>query len=426
MPTAEHPAPGVPAGTGLARRGPRRLPTVPQRWVEAGPVPAAPRTPTPQMRGATPPALSPPVLSRPGPARRRDRAGRAGVLEGLTGPIPTDSSNGQWNDRLAAAPVDARREHSAGNCPWLAALHHAVEEKDPSGPTRPTDARTRRYRTATTPRSTVNIVPLTFRQACDYVTALHRHHRAPQGHKFSLGAVANGALVGVAIVGRPVARALDTGLTLEVTRVATDGTHNACSALYGAAWRTVRGMGYHRLITYTQAGESGASLRAVGWRRAAELSPRRGWDTPSRRRQDRGTDRIARILWEITTAKAGPTALPRNGICNEIPCEECGNPIPLRAGPGRPRTTCSTRCRARKHRAARSRPPPSGPDLPARGTRASRRALVRGPSPRSRTPGRVPAHTGLLSAAGRHLRARPPGPPATCAHRTRHPTRHPC
>ncbi|MGW4810519.1 XF1762 family protein [Kitasatospora cineracea] len=197
----------------------------------------------------------------------------------------------------------------------------------------------------------LTVIPLTLAQARGYVTAHHRHHRPPQGHKFSIGAVTEGgALAGVAIIGRPVARAYDDGLTAEVTRLATDGTPNACSALYGAAWRTARGMGYRRLITYTQADESGASLRAVGWRRAAELSPRRGWDTPSRRREDRGTDRVARVLWEIVTADAGPTPLPGNGICNEIPCEQCGTPMPLRPGRGRPRRTCSPRCRTRAHR----------------------------------------------------------------------------
>lgn len=201
------------------------------------------------------------------------------------------------------------------------------------------------------PPAVLTVVPLSFDAACAAVDRLHRHHRRPQGHKFSIGLLAGGALCGVAIVGRPVSRALDDGLTAEVTRVATDGTANACSALYGAAWRSARAMGYRRLITYTQDGESGASLRAVGWRRAAELSPRRGWDTPSRRRGDRGTDRVARVLWEITTVDAGPTPVPGNGICNEIPCECCGAPILLRTGPGRPARYCSPRCRVRAHRA---------------------------------------------------------------------------
>jgi hypothetical protein len=199
--------------------------------------------------------------------------------------------------------------------------------------------------------SSLTIVPLTLRQAADYVTTHHRHHKPPQGHKFSIGLLGPDGLVGVAIAGRPVARALDDGLTLEVTRLAVDGTANACSALYGAVWRTARAAGYQRVITYTQDSESGASLRAVGWRRAAELSARRGWDTPARRREDRGTDRVARVLWEITTAEATPTPDLRDVIRDEIQCPQCGAGIPLRTGRGRPARYCTHRCRTRAHRA---------------------------------------------------------------------------
>jgi hypothetical protein len=87
-------------------------------------------------------------------------------------------------------------------------------------------------------------------------------------------------------------------MTLEVNRTATDGTPNANSLLYGAAWRATKAMGYRRLITYTQAGESGASLRAAGWKIVAELPPRRGWATPSRPRDDKGVDGVPRMLWE--------------------------------------------------------------------------------------------------------------------------------
>jgi hypothetical protein len=143
-------------------------------------------------------------------------------------------------------------------------------------------------------------VPVSFREACAFVDDWHRHHRAPQGHKFSIG-VANEAdeLVGVAIVGRPVARLLDDRLTLEVTRVATNGTANACSLLYGAAWRAAKALGYRRLVTYTQASEGGASLRAVLWRVVAHLPPRRGWSTVSRPRSPKGNDHVARTRWEI-------------------------------------------------------------------------------------------------------------------------------
>ncbi|WP_431985421.1 XF1762 family protein [Streptomyces qinglanensis] len=148
---------------------------------------------------------------------------------------------------------------------------------------------------------TITIVPMTVRDACAYIARAHRHHAAPQGHKFSIGAEAgDGHLVGVAIIGRPVARAYDDGRTVEVTRLATDGSSNACSALYGAARRAAKASGHRRAITYTQEGESGASLRAVGWRRTAERPARGGWDTPSRRRRALGTEQVARTLWVIT------------------------------------------------------------------------------------------------------------------------------
>lgn len=147
----------------------------------------------------------------------------------------------------------------------------------------------------------LRIVPVTFAEACAFVTTWHRHHQPPVGHKFSLGVAAGERLVGVAIVGRPLARHLQNGRTLEVTRTATDGTRNANSTLYGAAWRAAKALGYDRLITYTQAGESGASLRGAGWRVIAERPARGGWSCPSRPRQP-GVDHIQRCLWEVTDA----------------------------------------------------------------------------------------------------------------------------
>jgi hypothetical protein len=92
-------------------------------------------------------------------------------------------------------------------------------------------------------------VPVTFAQAQQFVADWHRHHRPPHGHKFSIGVADGDVLVGVATVGRPVARHLDDGLTLEVTRVATDSTRNACSLLYAAAWQGAKALGYRRLVT---------------------------------------------------------------------------------------------------------------------------------------------------------------------------------
>jgi hypothetical protein len=147
----------------------------------------------------------------------------------------------------------------------------------------------------------LRIVPVTFADACQFVSAHHRHHAAPIGHKFSLGvATEDGVLRGVAMVGRPVARNFDDGLTLEVNRTATDGTENANSCLYGAAWRAAKALGYQRLVTYTQEGETGASLRGAGWTVVGERRERRGWWTPSRPRDDRGTDRTPRTLWEAS------------------------------------------------------------------------------------------------------------------------------
>jgi len=149
----------------------------------------------------------------------------------------------------------------------------------------------------------LHLVPVSFADACGFVAMWHRHHRPPIGHKFSVGvADGEGVLRGVLIVGRPVSRVFDDGQTLEVIRTATDGTANANSMLYGAACRVSFGLGYRRVITYTQAGESGSSLRAAGWRVVAQRPARSGWTTPSRPRDDRGVDGIPRTLWEVDAA----------------------------------------------------------------------------------------------------------------------------
>ena len=111
----------------------------------------------------------------------------------------------------------------------------------------------------------LELVPISLRTANDYVCKYHRHHGRTAGHKFSIGVQSDNQLVGVAICGRPVSRFLDDGLTLEVNRVCTDGTKNACSMLYGAAIRAAKAMGYHRVITYTLDTEPGTSLKASGF-----------------------------------------------------------------------------------------------------------------------------------------------------------------
>jgi hypothetical protein len=105
--------------------------------------------------------------------------------------------------------------------------------------------------------------------------------------------------------GRPVARAFDDGFTLEVNRTCTDGTRNANSMLYGAAWRAGKAMGYTRCITYTQHDECGTSLRAAGWIRVKEIQPRKSWAESTKdarlvaMRDEVGNGGVARVLWEI-------------------------------------------------------------------------------------------------------------------------------
>lgn len=131
----------------------------------------------------------------------------------------------------------------------------------------------------------LEIVPINFNEACEFVRLYHRHHKPPIGHKFSIGCSDGSAIVGVAMVGRPVSRHLDDGWTLEVNRLATNGTKNACSKLYGAVRRATVSLGYKRLITYILDTENGVSLSASGWK----LIGMRGggsWDVPSRPRVD--------------------------------------------------------------------------------------------------------------------------------------------
>jgi hypothetical protein len=129
--------------------------------------------------------------------------------------------------------------------------------------------------------------PLTLRQANKYVQQYHRHHKESRGHRFSISAERDGALCGVCIVGRPVARNCDPERIAEVVRLCTDGTKNACSFLYAASARACAAMGFEKIQTYILESEDGTSLKAAGW--AYEYTTRGGsWNRPSRagRRED--------------------------------------------------------------------------------------------------------------------------------------------
>ena len=130
----------------------------------------------------------------------------------------------------------------------------------------------------------LTIRPAALREANAYVAQHHRHNRPVTGHKWSVACYDGERLCGVAICGRPVARRLDDGLTLEILRVCTDGTQNACSALYGACARAAKAMGYRRVVTYTLASEPGTSLKASGFENHGEAGGT-SWDVPSRPRE---------------------------------------------------------------------------------------------------------------------------------------------
>jgi hypothetical protein len=147
--------------------------------------------------------------------------------------------------------------------------------------------------------SSLSLVPVTLREARAFVDEHHRHHPAPQGGLFAIGCGIGQVIRGVAIVGNPVARILNDGWTAEVTRVCVlEGAKNACSMLYGAAWRAARAMGYRKLITYTLKTESGVSLAGAGWKCVGEAGGG-SWSRESRPRVDLHPTQ-EKLRWETT------------------------------------------------------------------------------------------------------------------------------
>jgi hypothetical protein len=144
----------------------------------------------------------------------------------------------------------------------------------------------------------LEVVRIDLEEANAFVAANHRHHKPVIGHVFSIGAALAGKIVGVAIVGRPVARMRDDGETAEVTRLCTDGTRNACSFLYGAAARAAFALGFKRIGTYILASEPGTSLAAANWRMVGE-SGGGSWSRGNRPRVDKHPTQ-AKLLFEAT------------------------------------------------------------------------------------------------------------------------------
>lgn len=132
----------------------------------------------------------------------------------------------------------------------------------------------------------MDIVPIFQDEAFEFIKRHHRHHHKPQGSVFQIAASDGEKIVGVAVVGRPNGRYQQDGFTLEVTRLCTDGTPNACSMLYAACWRAAKAMGYRKLITYILVAEPGISLKAAGWHLIGERGGG-SWSVKSRPRVDK-------------------------------------------------------------------------------------------------------------------------------------------
>ncbi|NOY60448.1 MAG: hypothetical protein GXO75_16170 [Calditrichaeota bacterium] len=136
------------------------------------------------------------------------------------------------------------------------------------------------------------------KEANDFVRKYHRHNDSTQGGKFAISLWKDEKMIGVAIAGRPVARNLDDGFTVEILRVCTDGTKNANSKLYGTMRKICKLMGYKKIITYTLQEESGSSLLAVGAEIVAEVNPQE-WNNNKRKRKSQSVYKQYKFRWEL-------------------------------------------------------------------------------------------------------------------------------
>lgn len=144
--------------------------------------------------------------------------------------------------------------------------------------------------------ATLRVTPVTLREANAFVRRHHRHHGPARGCVYCVAVASGDVVVGVAIVGRPLARRLQDGYTAEVTRCCTDETPHSASKLYGACWRVAQQLGYRRLVTYVLNSELGTSLRAAGWRCYGEAGGG-SWSRAGRPRVDLHPLQV-KIRWE--------------------------------------------------------------------------------------------------------------------------------
>lgn len=148
----------------------------------------------------------------------------------------------------------------------------------------------------------LQVVAISIKEANSFVLSYHRHNKPTTGGKFAIGASNGERLVGVAIVGMPIARLLMDGGTAEVTRccVLDDAPKGTCSFLYSRCWRAWSAMGGKKLVTYTLQTEPGASLRGAGWKIVGETPGHsKGWTNRPGREWQVLTGQ-AKFRWEIS------------------------------------------------------------------------------------------------------------------------------
>ncbi len=95
-----------------------------------------------------------------------------------------------------------------------------------------------------------------------FILKYHRHIDVIQGHRFSIGCMCKEKLVGIAVAGRPISMHYDQSKIIEITRLCTDGTKNACSFLYSSCAKAAKYLGYKRIQSYILESELGSSLKA--------------------------------------------------------------------------------------------------------------------------------------------------------------------
>lgn len=174
----------------------------------------------------------------------------------------------------------------------------------------------------------LRIIPCNRAQAQAAIKKWHRHHKPSVQAIFRVAVMdtKTGNVCGVATVGRPVARMLCDGKTLEINRVATDGTKNACSILIGACRRIAFELGYQKIITYTLPSEGGASLRACGWKLEPSCTAARSWDRPNRNRED---DHPITVKHRWSVSRKNHCEIEPNWICIEPESHEAAGQIKL-------------------------------------------------------------------------------------------------